>query len=269
VVAAVVLVPACSSSDDDAEPATNPTTTESRTSTSAAAAEPLHVLVTNDDGYAAPGIDALVEALRKLPDTEVTVVAPAKNQSGTGGKTTKGPLEVTDETTMSGYPAKAVAGFPADTVVWAIDKKGIATRPDVVIAGVNFGQNLGQSIIDISGTVGAARAAARRGIPALAVSAGLADKPAYAIGAREAVAWLTEHRDELRDAPATVTNLNIPTCPTGKPRKVVVVPVAGDDENPIADVTCTGPAPAPTTDVGSFLNGYIVRTENLPLRPAA
>jgi 5'-nucleotidase len=270
VLAAVAVVPACSSSDDDAEPpATNATTTEARTSTSAANVEPLRVLVTNDDGVDAPGIDALVEALRELPDTDITVVAPAKNQSGTGGKTTQGAAPaVTDATTKSGYPAKAVAGFPADTIVWAIDRNGIDFTPDVVLSGVNFGQNLG-STVDISGTVGAARAAAQRGIPALAVSAGLAEQPAYDIGAREAVAWLTANRAAFGRGKATVTNLNIPTCPAGTPRKVVVVPVAGADENPIADVTCTGPAPAPTTDVGSFLNGYIVRTDNLPLQPAA
>jgi 5'-nucleotidase len=268
--AAAALVPACSSSDDTAEPpATNPTTTAPRTSTSATGAPPLRVLVTNDDGVDAPGIDALVEALRKLPDTTVTVVAPAKNQSGTGSQTTTGPPPaVTDATTASGYPAKAVDGFPADTIVWAIDRNGVATRPDVVLSGVNFGQNIGLTV-DISGTVGAARAAAQRGIPALAVSAGLAENPAYELGAQQAVAWLTKHRAKLRDARATVTNLNIPTCPSGSPRKLVVVPVAGEDENPIADVTCTGTAPAPTTDVGSFLDGYIVQTNNLPLRPAA
>ena len=268
--AAIALVASCSSDDNAEPPAVNVTTTSgSRTSTSTVPAQPLHVLVTNDDGVDAPGIDALVEALRKLPDTTVTVIAPAKNQSGTGSKTTSGAFPmVTDTTTASGYPAKAVDGFPADTIVWAIDKHGVTTRPDVVLAGVNFGQNIGLTV-DISGTVGAARAAARRGIPALAISAGLAGSPAYGIGARQAVAWLTKHRAALRDAEATVTNLNIPTCPTGKPRKLVVVPIAGDDENPIADVSCTGPAPAPTTDVGSFRNGYIVETDDVPLRPAA
>jgi len=199
--AAIALVASCSSDDNAEPPAVNVTTTSgSRTSTSTVPAQPLHVLVTNDDGVDAPGIDALVEALRKLPDTTVTVVAPAKNQSGTGSKTTSGAFPmVTDTTTASGYPAKAVDGFPADTIVWAIDKHGVATRPDVVLSGVNFGQNIGLTV-DISGTVGAARAAARRGIPALAISAGLAGSPAYGIGARQAVAWLTMHRAELRDA---------------------------------------------------------------------
>ena len=129
--------------------------------------------MTNDDGYSAPGIDAVVQGLRTLPDVSITVVAPLANQSGTGGKTTPGTLAVTDVKTASGYAAKAVAGFPADTVIWAVDQHGLAQKPQVVISGVNFGQNLGVAT-NLSGTVGAARAAASRGIPALAASAGLA-----------------------------------------------------------------------------------------------
>ncbi len=74
----------------------------------------LTVLVTNDDGVGAPGIDAVVQGLRSLPKTKVVVVAPLINQSGTGGKTTPGPLTVTSTTTASGYPAHAVAGYPAE-----------------------------------------------------------------------------------------------------------------------------------------------------------
>src|ERR1700678_2426058 len=111
---------------------------------SASTAEPgsttLRVLVTNDDGVGAPGINAAVQALRSLPHTQVTVVAPLTNQSGTGGKTTAGTLTVTTAPTSSGYPAKAVAGYPADTIVWAIDHHGIDFRPDLVVSGINFGE---------------------------------------------------------------------------------------------------------------------------------
>ena len=271
VVAAAVVaacLAACSSSQNAGSPSTP---SSSAPSTIATAERPLRVLVTNDDGVTAPGIDALVEALRRLPDTTVTVVAPAKNQSGTGGKTTSGtPPSITDATTASGYGAKAVAGYPADTIVWAIDRHGIADRPDVVLSGVNFGQNIG-SAVDVSGTVGAARAAAQRGISTLAVSAGIAKNPAYALAAQQAVAWLTAHRNALRQgvAPASVTNMNVPTCPSGSPRKVVRVPVAGTDENPFAEVDCVGAAPEPTTDVNGFVHGYIVETDNLSLQPAS
>src|ERR1041384_4235989 len=96
---ALFVVTACSSSGGAASPATTSTVPS-------ATATPLRVLVTNDDGVGAPGIDTLVQALRKLPNTTVIVVAPLKNQSGTGGKTTKGKLIVTNAKTASGYAAK-------------------------------------------------------------------------------------------------------------------------------------------------------------------
>jgi 5'/3'-nucleotidase len=233
---------------------------------------PLRVLVTNDDGVGAPGIDVLVQALRKLPNTTVIVVAPKTDRTGSGGRTTNGPLKVTNAKTASGYPAKAVAGYPADTIVWAIDKHGLATPPDVVLSGVNNGQNIGQLIIDLSGTIGAARAAAKRGISALAVSAGFVKPPAapaYALATKQAVAWLTKNRATLPTAKATVTNLNVPTCLTGTARAKVIVKVAPKSENPGAPVDCVTPWPKPTTDVSGFVHGYIVQTNNLPLKPAA
>ncbi|MEY3361923.1 MAG: hypothetical protein RL531_1642 [Actinomycetota bacterium] len=146
---AVTLV-ACGGSDDDAggEP-TQPT----------ARIPNLEILVTNDDGYAAPGIDALVERLRDLPGVEITVVAPATNQSGTSDRTTPGDvsaLTAAKVATTSGYPATAVTGFPADSVNYALDVLDL--DPDLVVAGSNAGQNLGV-VAPISGTVGAARTA--------------------------------------------------------------------------------------------------------------
>ncbi|HEX7499692.1 MAG TPA: 5'/3'-nucleotidase SurE, partial [Polyangia bacterium] len=127
----------------------------------------MRVLVTNDDGYSAAGIDALAEALWARPDIAVIVVAPSTNESGTGGDTTDGIVNATDALTGSGRPAKAVNGYPADCLKWAVDKQGVSERPDLVISGINLGENVGPSV-DTSGTVGAARAAAARKIPALA-----------------------------------------------------------------------------------------------------
>ncbi len=221
----------------------------------------LKVLVTNDDGYSAAGIDAVVEGLRALPDTEVTVVAPLANQSGSGGKTTDGPLTVTDVKTASGYPAKAVDGYPADTIIWAIDQHGIDFTPDLVVSGINFGQNVGP-LVDISGTVGAARAAATRNIPALASSQGLGDPPAYTTGVTRVVDWVSEHRASLLDGSAVIAklleNLNIPTCTTGANRGVVDVPVATDIAG--RDVTksdCSSTATSPVDDVDAFIEGFV------------
>jgi len=267
---ALLALAACSSSGSSKSSAgTTPATAPaSATSAPASTSRPLRVLVTNDDGVSAPGIDALVQALRVLPNTDVTVVAPLTNNSGTGSKTTPGTLVATDAKTKSGYPAKAVHGYPADTITWATAQGGVAEKPDVVLSGINFGQNIGASV-DLSGTIGAARAAAQHGIPALAVSASLQD-PDYATAAKNAVEWLEQHRAALlAGAPATVTNLNVPSCPPGKLRAEVEVPVAGREANALAPTNCNAPATKPTSDVDGFTRGFVVRTDDLPLRPAA
>ena len=80
------------------------------------------MLVTNDDGVKAPGIDVLVTALRKVANVDVTVVAPAQDESGTGDRVTPGLASIgaSKSKTASGYPAVAVKGFPADAVLWAL-----------------------------------------------------------------------------------------------------------------------------------------------------
>ncbi len=257
----VLLVAGCSSSGHKGPGPTAP----SSTGTSQAAA-PLRILVTNDDGYAAPGIDAVVQGLRTLPDVTISVVAPLANQSGTGGKTTSGTLAVTDVKTASGYPAKAVAGYPADTVIWAVDQHGLAQKPQVVVSGVNFGQNLGTST-DISGTVGAARAAASRGIPALASSAGLAPAgvtaPDYAAAVTQVEAWITRHRSALEagkaSSPVLLQNLNVPTCSAGlSPRSLVSVPadMSATAAEQLAPANCGSTAVGPTGDVQAFDEGF-------------
>ena len=188
----------------------------------AAKPKPITVLVTNDDGVAAPGIDAMVEALRKVKNTKVVVVAPAGNQSGTGGSTTPGTLVTQPATTASGYTATAVQGFPADTITAALDQLGV--KPNVVMSGINAGQNLG-SLTDLSGTVGAARMAVTRGIPAVAFSQGIGDTPQYDSTAKLAVDYLAKHRATLakksKTAPTTLDNYNVPNCPSGKSRGVL------------------------------------------------
>jgi 5'-nucleotidase len=219
------------------------------------------VLVTNDDGVAAPGIDALVEALRTQKRTKVVVVAPAENQSGKGGSTTPGPLTTAAATTASGYEATAVQGTPADTITAALDQLGV--KPNVVMSGINAGQNLG-SLTDLSGTVGAARMAATRGLPAVAFSQGLGDAPQYDSTAKLAVDWLTKHRAALakkpKTAPTTIDNYNVPNCPSGKARGVKRVTTALDADGAIAGVDCTAAVTAPKTDIEAFNAGYAARS---------
>ncbi len=166
--------------------------------TAAKAPAALKILVSNDDGVKAPGIDALVKALRKESKLTLTVVAPATNQSGTGGKTTPGVLSAAPSTTLGGFPAIAVVGYPADSVNYALDKVLTGSKkPTLVIAGINFGANVGP-FVPISGTVGAARAGARRGLAALATSQGLAPTMNWAAGVKQTIAWLRANRAKLK-----------------------------------------------------------------------
>lgn len=233
----------------------------------AAAPKPatLRVLVTNDDGVAAPGIDALVQGLRKLDRVQVTVVAPAANQTGQSDSTTPGPLTTAEATTTSGYPAIAVQGYPADTVNFALDG-GIPKKPHLVASGINAGQNLGP-VVSVSGTVGAARTAVRRGVAAVAVSQGLPEPFDYPAGVREAVRWVKQHRKALtrKDAkpPTEVANINVPTCTTGKMRGLVEVPSATTgDAGTTSD--CTSTLRDPPDDVVAFQNGYAALSEVPP-----
>jgi 5'-nucleotidase len=227
----------------------------------------LRVLVTNDDGVSAPGIDALVNGLRKLERVSVTVVAPATNQSGTGDRTTPGPLTTSETTTASGVPAVAVQGFPADTVNFALDG-GIPKKPHLVASGVNAGANLGP-VVNVSGTVGAARTAVRRGVAGVAISQGSGEgiTPDYAAGVREAVRWVKQHRKALTKrnpaTPTDVANMNVPTCTAGKVRGIVdVASAATGDAATLAD--CTSKERNPPDDVVAFANGYAALSEVPP-----
>jgi 5'-nucleotidase len=262
VVLAAATLAACSSSS-----AGNTTTT---TTGAGSGQQDLTVMVTNDDGVGAPGIDAVVQALRSLPHTTVTVVAPLDNQSGTGGKTSTGTLVTSSARTASGYPATAVHGYPADTVTWAITDHGLATRPDLVVSGINYGQNIGP-LADISGTVGAARAAVTQGIPSLAASQGIDNSlsPRFAEAVPLVKAWVTAHRAALiahsyGTAPLQ-GNLNVPTCPTGSARgPVTTVMAATGDAAATTTVNCASTSTTYSNDIEAFEVGFATLT---PLYP--
>jgi 5'-nucleotidase len=232
-----------------------------RTTTTRPAPDPMAILVTNDDGYAAAGIDAVVEALRELPGVEVTVVAPATNRSGTGTQTTPGPLRASEQQTASGYRVTAVEGFPADTITYALDEV-LDEPPALVVSGVNEGQNLGP-IAAISGTVGAAKAAVTAGIPALAASQGIGNPPDYAAATELVVEWVRAHRRALAAGTAAkvVVNLNVPTCPSGEVRGLQQVPLATEGTGLAPPPDCGARTTGFTDDVQAFLAGFATATE--------
>lgn len=224
--------------------------------------QPITVLVTNDDGIAAPGIDAIVEALRTQKNTKVVVVAPATNQSGSGSKTTEGGAPGAAATTASGYEGTAVTGFPADSVNYALDV--LKLTPNVVVSGSNLGQNLGP-ISEISGTVGAARQAARRGIPALAISQQLGDNADFPTSAKLAVEWLKKNRKSFTKtkvdgtALTEIDSINVPNCNGAIQGLYETVLAQEGTTEPLisADpVNCTSTTKTFTSDAQAFNNGY-------------
>lgn len=127
-----------------------------------------HILLTNDDGHAAPGIQVLREALSRQ-GYRVTMVAPSSEQSATGMGTTMSrniDLEQIDDRSWH------LDARPADTVLVALRHLLESDPPDMVVSGINFGPNLGLGL-HASGTVAAAMVGMLHGLPSIAVSAGM------------------------------------------------------------------------------------------------
>jgi 5'-nucleotidase len=229
----------------------------------------LRILVTNDDSVHAEGIDAIVQALRADPNNDVTVCGPAENKSGTGDMTDCPPGTVSDETTLSGYPATAVDGCPADAVNYALDPANglyeADSLPQLVISGINEGQNVSAVIATmVSGTVGAAKTAARdHGIPALASSQGRPNPDGeydYDSGVAAVMTWLAEHRSALAAGTvttATVDNLNIPSCAAGSIRGVLNAPMSDSTAGALGPQDCESTVQDPKDDVEALNSGFI------------
>ncbi len=131
-------------------------------------------MLTNDDGIHSPGLLAVAEAVCDLGD--LLMVAPATQQTGMGRgcpPMIDGKIRQTDVTVgCQAMPAYALTGSPAQTVLYgvlALAPYTCGRKPDLVISGINYGENLGTCVTS-SGTVGAALQAAEMGIPGLAVS---------------------------------------------------------------------------------------------------
>jgi 5'-nucleotidase len=224
-------------------------------------ASPLRILVTNDDGVGSEGIDALVQGLRGVADVEITVVAPLEDMSGTGRQISRGRVTATATTTQSGFPATAVDGFPADTVIYAV--KRLDLKPDLVMSGINAGANLG-AISYGSGTVGAAMEAGLLGIPSVAFSQGDSDASAdYASGAVAALTWLEQHRDSIAarriDSFAIIESVNIPTCTSGVIRGTIRTKLATTAKGALDAVSdCASTLPVRgRSDITAFARGFI------------
>lgn len=163
----------------------------------------MRILVSNDDGYQAPGIICLAKALKEI--AEVTVVAPERDRSGASHSLT---LDLPLRAAQADNGFIRVDGTPTDCVHLAITGL-LEHEPDIVVAGINEGANLGDDVL-YSGTVAAAMEGRFLGLPALAIS--LVGRQHYDSAARvvkHLIALLQE--DPL---PAdTILNINVPDLP--------------------------------------------------------
>jgi 5'-nucleotidase len=129
----------------------------------------MRVLLTNDDGITAPGLNAMRRALLELPDVELEVIAPDSNRSATGRAVTlRDPIWVEEVEFGDGTSGFATDGTPVDCVRFAALGL-IEAPPELIVSGINHGANLGDDIT-YSGTVAAALEGIMLGLPAVAVS---------------------------------------------------------------------------------------------------
>lgn len=182
----------------------------------------MKILISNDDGYQAPGIVALHQALARIAD--VDVIAPEHNNSAkSNALTLHSPLYV--QTAANGF--RYVNGTPADSVHIALTGL-LGYRPDLVVSGINNGANMGDDTI-YSGTVGAAMEAYLFGIPAIAFSQtekGWAHLEAAADRARALVEQLMPEIEAIGQKPDPapwLLNVNIPNLPADQIGEVKVV----------------------------------------------
>ena len=185
---------------------------------------PLDILVTNDDGVEAPGIAALAEAL--LPLGKVTVAAPRDNRSGVShGVTSDRPIGVA-RMTRGGMAWFAIDALPATCLRLALEAL-LPGKPDIVVSGVNKGENLG-TVTFYSATVAGAREAAFLGIPAVAVHLAAGKGMDYKTAAG-VTADIVRTLGKKGVPEGTFLNVNIPALP---PDRIKGVRISRQDTRP-------------------------------------
>ncbi|MGB7686021.1 MAG: 5'/3'-nucleotidase SurE [Solirubrobacterales bacterium] len=185
----------------------------------------MRILLTNDDGISAPGLQAARRALRELEGVTVDVIAPDSNRSATARSiTTRSPLSVEELEFGDGDRGYATDGTPVDCVRFA-ELGLVGHRPDLIVSGINHGANLGDDIT-YSGTVAAALEGIILGIPAVAISQQSSGGGMGYVSGRfdfdVAAAFTAQLVDQLKTAAmpeATLINVN---CPAGEPNGIEV-----------------------------------------------
>ncbi|HAZ30571.1 TPA: 5'/3'-nucleotidase SurE [Candidatus Acetothermia bacterium] len=231
------------------------------------------ILVTNDDGYLSPGLLALRNALAEVG--EAWVLAPDRNWSAASRtRVFHKPLRFSSARLPDGEEVHVTNGAPSDCVRLAL--LGLAPRtPDLVVAGINMGANIGHDVT-YSGTVAAAMEGASAGLPAIAVSLDLGPdegregNPDYETAAALTARVARLALDGRASLARTLLNVNVPR---GVPKGIRVTRLGGKiwSDDLVRGKDPRGrdyywltaemlPAPPPgeeDTDVGAVLSGYV------------
>lgn len=223
----------------------------------------MKILVSNDDGYQSPGLLALAEALECLG--VVTVVAPDRDRSGASNSLT---LDVPLHAVRMDNGFVRVDGTPTDCVHLALTGL-LDTEPDIVVAGINHGVNLGDDCL-YSGTVAAATEGRFLGLPALAVSIDAREPQHLDTAARVACLLVERLRAEPLDSDL-ILNVNVPDLPYAEIRGFAATrlghrhkaePVVAGTDPRGRRIYWVGPAgpeqdAGPGTDFHAVRNGWV------------
>jgi 5'-nucleotidase len=165
----------------------------------------MKILISNDDGYQAPGIECLYVHLKTI--AEVTVVAPERDRSGASNSLTLD-MPIRTRNTSNGFIR--VEGTPTDCVHLAITGL-LDDEPDIVVSGINAGANLGDDVL-YSGTVAAAMEGRFLGLPSIAVSM-VSHQPQHYDTAARVILDLIERLSDHPLPADTMLNVNVPDVP--------------------------------------------------------
>lgn len=227
----------------------------------------MHILLSNDDGYSARGLTYLAEALEGLAD--LSIVAPERNRSGASNSLTLDrPLRATR--TDNGFIK--VDGTPTDCVHLAVTGL-LESEPDMVLAGINHGANLGDDVL-YSGTVAAATEGRFLGLPAVAISLASLSHRHFETAAHVAISLLENIQSEPLPKD-TILNVNVPDVPLNQLRGYQATrlgqrhkaePVVKSTDPRGREIFWVGPA-GPEQDAGPGTDFYAVRTGYVSVTP--
>lgn len=169
----------------------------------------MKIILTNDDGFFAPGIKTLYQTLASDQKHQICIVAPERQRSAAGRSITlHKPLFTTSHALSNDDIGFAINGTPTDCVKLALQGDILPFKPDLLISGINGGPNLGTDVF-YSGTVAAAMEGALLGIPSLAVSLASSNYDDYLPTAKY-IKGLIDSEDKIIHYKDGLLNINIP-----------------------------------------------------------